>query len=127
MFAMSIMVAINASFATLLLRRHLKHAAPSAAEVSRERRVPPGIVLVHIALLAATVLLAHHPVAFLGLILMLLGFAQAYEWHQSPLIFKEALLVGVFLAGLVVLGGMQGWWLQPIMSRLEPLASRAVG
>lgn len=27
-----------------------------------------------------------------------------------------------FLAGLVVLGGMQAWWLQPIVSSLEPLA-----
>jgi predicted cation transporter len=32
------------------------------------------------------------------------------------------LLVAFFLAGLVVLGGLQGWWLQPIVSSLEPLA-----
>ena len=53
---------------------------------------------------------------------MFLGFSQAYERHQSPLIIKEALLVAFFLAGLVVLGGLQGWWLQPIVSSLEPLA-----
>ena len=76
----------------------------------------------HILLLAGVVLFAHHPVVFLGLFLMFLGFAQAYERHQSPLILKEALLVGFFLAGLVVLGGMQQWWLQPIVSGLEPLA-----
>jgi Na+/H+ antiporter NhaD/arsenite permease-like protein len=35
---------------------------------------------------------------------------------------KEGLLVGFFLAGLVVLGGMQRWWLQPIVSSLEPTA-----
>ena len=35
---------------------------------------------------------------------------------RDPLILKEALLVGFFLAGLVVLGGMQRWWLQPIVS-----------
>jgi Na+/H+ antiporter NhaD/arsenite permease-like protein len=29
--------------------------------------------------------------------------------------------VGFFLAGLVVLGGMQQWWLQPIVSALAPL------
>jgi hypothetical protein len=57
----------------------------------------------------------------LGLFLLFLGFTQAYEKHQSPLIIKEALLVGFFLAGLVVLGGMQQWWLQPIVSSLEPL------
>ena len=73
-------------------------------------------------LLAAVVLMAHHPVAFLAIFLLFLGFTQAYDRHQSPLIIKEALLVGFFLAGLVVLGGMQAWWLQPIVSSLEPLA-----
>lgn len=47
---------------------------------------------------------------------------QAYARHQTPLILKEALLVGFFLAGLVVLGGLQQWWLQPIISSLEPVA-----
>jgi hypothetical protein len=84
--------------------------------------VPTTIVLVHLALLAAAVLLAHHPVAFLGLFLMFLGFAQACERHQSPLVIREALLVAFFLAGLVVLGGLQAWWLQPIVGNLEPLA-----
>ena len=51
-------------------------------------------------------LLAHHPpVLFLGLFLLFLGFTQAYSRHQDPLILKEGLLVGFFLAGLVVLGG----------------------
>src|SRR4030095_4237265 len=67
-------------------------------------------------------LLAHHPIAFLGLFLLFLGFAQAYERYQNPLLIKEALLVAFFLAGLVVLGGLQSWWLQPIVSALEPLA-----
>ena len=114
-------VVVNATFATAVLRKHLKPAEGLSADV-QERAVPLGIVLIHVALLTGVVLLAHHPVAFLGLFLLFLGVAQAYERHQSPLILKEALLVGFFLAGLVVLGGMQGWWLQPIVSRLDPLA-----
>ncbi|CAN5238352.1 putative Na+/H+ antiporter [soil metagenome] len=116
-------VVINATLATLVLRKHLQAVAKLPAdELPPEAPVPWLIVLVHLALLAGVVLLAHHPVAFLGLFLLFLGFTQAYERHQSPLILKEALLVGFFLAGLVVLGGMQGWWLQPIVSSLEPLA-----
>ncbi len=30
--------------------------------------------------------------------------------------------MGFFLAGLVVLGGLQRWWLQPLVSGLEPMA-----
>ena len=37
-----------------------------------------------------------------------------------PLIIKEGLLVGFFLAGFVVLGGIQQWWLQPVVSTLGP-------
>jgi hypothetical protein len=118
----AVAVLINATACTFVLRRHLPHA--SALEAGRQAQppVPAAVACVHILLLAGVVLFAHHPVVFLGLFLMFLGFAQAYERHQSPLILKEALLVGFFLAGLVVLGGMQQWWLQPIVSGLEPLA-----
>lgn len=95
------------------------HPAPQAPHTGP---VPALIAAVHIALLAGVVLSAHHPVVFLGLFLLFLGFTQAYARHQSRLILKEALLVAFFLAGLVVLGGMQRWWLQPIVSALEPLA-----
>ena len=116
----AIAVVVNATVATFVLRKHLH--APVADGSAAEAPVPWTVVLVHLALLAGVVMLAHHPVAFLGLFLMFLGFSQAYERHQSPLIIKEALLVAFFLAGLVVLGGLQGWWLQPIVSSLEPLA-----
>lgn len=114
-------VVVNATVATWLLRTHLA-ATASNDEVLTGRPVPPMVVVVHCVLLAGVVMLAHHPVAFLALFLLFLGFTQAYSRHQSPLILKEALLVGFFLAGLVVLGGMQRWWLQPIVEGLEPLA-----
>jgi hypothetical protein len=82
--------------------------------------VPRSIQLVHLAFLAGVVAFAHHPVIFLGLFLFFLGFTQAYDSHQSPLILKEGLLVGFFLAGLVVIGGVQQWWLQPVVSSLAP-------
>ncbi len=113
-------VCFNATLATLALRAHLGGAADEGE--SAQQAVPLPVVAVHIALLAGVVLSAHHPVIFLGLFLMFMGYTQAYARHQSPLILKEALLVAFFLAGLVVLGGMQQWWLQPIVAGLEPLA-----
>lgn len=118
----AVAVLVNATVATWFLRPYLRPAPPSDDELPAQERVPLSVVAVHLALLAGVVLSAHHPVVFLGLFLMFLGFTQAYERHQSPLILKEALLVGFFLAGLVVLGGMQQWWLQPIVSGLQPLA-----
>lgn len=112
-------VLANATLATLVLRRHLLSAPEPQA--TRQSAVPHSVALVHFALLAGVVILAHHPVAFLGLFLMFLGFAQAYERHQSPLILREALLVAFFLGGLVILGGLQSWWLTPIVTALAPV------
>ena len=115
-------VLVNATACAFVLRRHVIPTVSNAADSGPEAAVPKTVVAVHLALLAGVVLLAHHPLAFLGLFLMFLGFTQAYQRYQSPLIIKEALLVAFFLAGLVVLGGLQSWWLQPIVSALNPLA-----
>ena len=117
----AVAVLVNATIAAVVLRRHLA-ASPMQPDAEAPAPVPVGVMGVHLVLLACVVMLAHHPVAFLGLFLLFLGFAQAYERHQSPLLLKEALLVAFFLAGLVVLGGLQRWWLQPLVSGLEPLA-----
>jgi hypothetical protein len=116
----AIAVVINATGITYLLRRHLGPEA--TGETDHREPVPLVVSAIHLAFLAAVVAFAHHPVIFLGLFLLFLGFSQAYGKYQSPPILKEALLVAFFLAGLVVLGGMQQWWLQPIVSGLEPTA-----
>lgn len=113
-------VIVNATLATFVLRKYLTIGGPAGDSVTA-KRVPSVLVLVHVALLAAVIASAHHPVIFLGIFLLFLGIAQAYRHHQNRLILKEALLVGFFLAGLVVLGGMQQWWLRPIVEGLEPL------
>jgi len=116
----ALVVLINATIATFALRHQLRGRQP--AQPAQGATIPLAVVLAHATFLGATVVFAHHPIIFIGLFLMFLGFTQAYDRYQSPLIIKEALLVGFFLAGLVVLGSMQRWWLQPIVSALEPLA-----
>jgi len=113
----AIAVVLNATVVTFLLRRHVA-SAPPAANAEVRAPVPVVVSVIHLGFLAAVVALAHHPALFLGLFLFFLGFTQAYERHQSPLLIKEALLVAFFLAGLVVLGGLQQWWLQPLVSSL---------
>lgn len=112
----SLAVAINALAVAWWLRHELNalNAEPSATEAP----VPAGVVLVHLLFLAGVVVFAHHPVVFIGLVLLFLGFATAYPQHQSRLILREALLVAFFLAGLVVLGGLQQWWLEPVLLSL---------
>ena len=106
-------IAINAAAVTFLFKNELRQLKPLVQKHGKE--VPISVQLVHIAFLAGVVVFAHHPVVFMGLFLMFLGYVAAYPRFQSPLILKEALLVAFFLAGLVVLGGMQAWWLQPLL------------
>lgn len=115
----AIAVVINATVITALLSRHLSEPA-ERLPADRAPSIPLTITVVHLLVLSVVVMFAHHPVIFLGAFLLFLGFTQAYAKHQSPLILKEALLVGFFLAGLVVLGGLQQWWLQPLVSSLQP-------
>jgi len=121
-------VVINATVVSMLLRPHLRGKAANddsitaTATIDKAPPVPLAVTLIHLAFLAGVVVFGHHPVLFLGLFMLFLGFTSAYQRYQSPLIIKEALLVGFFLAGLVVLGGMQQWWLQPIVESLSPLA-----
>ena len=55
---------------------------------------------------------------FLGGFLFFLGFAKATAAYQSRIELKTPLLVGFFLAGLVIHGGLQGWWIAPVLARL---------
>ena len=76
---------------------------------------------IHIFFLVMTVMTAHHMVVFLGVFLFFLGFTTVTKEYQDPVKLKESLLVGFFLGGLVVLGSMQKWWLQPLLASLDTL------
>lgn len=114
----AIAVFVNAAGAALWLRRELMTLTTS--QTSHEAIIPMSVTVMHLLFLGGVVLFAHHPVVFIGLMLLFLGFATAWREHQSPLILREALLVSFFLAGLVVLGGLQQWWLEPMLLSLPP-------
>ena len=76
------------------------------------------MILIHILFMAWTVFNAHYPALFIGGFLFYLGFAQATSPYQNRLDLKPPLLVGFFLAGLVMHGGVQGWWIAPVLGSL---------
>ena len=114
-------VLVNAFAVTFLFRRELAARALSPQR-AQSARVPAPFVLLNLLLLAAVVFTNHYPEAFLGLFLLFLGLAEAYRRHHDRLLLREGLMVAFFLAGLVVLGGQQRWWLQEVLSRLDATA-----
>ncbi|HQU97599.1 MAG TPA: putative Na+/H+ antiporter [Nitrosomonas sp.] len=117
-------VTVNALTVTWLFRREFEQikAIGAAEPTSQGSKVPISVVLIHLFFLVLVVLFAHHSAVFMGLFLFFLGYTAAYERHQNPLILREALLVAFFLAGLVVLGGQQQWWLQPLLMNMNETA-----
>ncbi len=83
-------------------------------------QMPVSVASIHLAFLVGVVVFAHHAAIFMGLFLLFLGFTEAYKAYQDRLILREGLLVAFFLAGLVVLGGLQQWWLQTALLGVEP-------
>jgi hypothetical protein len=120
----TVAVLINAAIVTYLFRGYLKlvgdQIISGAIKVEQSPKVPPFLTIVHLAMIAGVVLFAHHPAVFLGLFLVFMGLATAYNQHHDRLILREGLLVAFFLAGLVFLGGLQAWWLQPLLTQMSP-------
>jgi predicted cation transporter len=114
----AIAVVVNAVSAMLLFRKELARL-PATASGDDSAPAPLALAAVYLAFLAGVVVFAHHPAIFMGLFLFFLGVASAYQRHQGRLILREGLLVAFFLAGLVVLGGQQQWWLQPVLMSMN--------
>ncbi|MBU2644281.1 putative Na+/H+ antiporter [bacterium] len=87
----------------------------------REDNVPASVTLVHVLFLIWTVYFAHYPPLFIAGFLCFLGFVDATGHHQNRTNLKPALLVGFFLSGLVIHGGLQKWWIAPILGSLSEI------
>lgn len=121
----AIAVVFNAAALTFICRKYLLDGSigepePEEGAVVRPP-VPAVVILIHLLFLVGVVLSAHHPVVFLGFMMLFIGYAHAYHKHQNPLLIREGLMVGFFLAGLVLLGGLQKWWLQDLLAGLSPM------
>lgn len=110
-------VVLNAAIVSFLFRSELRRLG--GAHAIAERTTPRTLLVAHVGFLAGVVVFAHHPVVFIGLFLLFLGVATAYDRYQDRLILREGLLVGFFLAGLVMLGNPQRWWLQDLLAGMD--------
>ena len=111
-----------------VFRGELAQLKAGAGSPSDRGSIPVWVTLVHLLLMVWTVamLAGHHPILMAGGLLVFWAFAVATPQWQDPIRLRGPLLVGFFLAGLVVLGGLQGWWISPVILRLDEGALLAV-
>jgi Na+/H+ antiporter NhaD/arsenite permease-like protein len=116
-------ILISNTLAYFVFRKELSSLAMSDQSQVGESKpsVPFWILGVHLAFMAWTVyMLVLHQARWMGLGLSayVAFHAITYRW-QNPISFRSPLLVGFFLAGLVVLGGQQSWWISPVLVRMD--------
>jgi len=116
----AVAVCVNAMALTAVFYRPLSRLEVGVTE-SMRKGVPVWVGAVHLGCLGAMVALLHHPAAFMAVLAVFVGFVTAYEEHQSELMLRPSLMVGVFLAGLVTLGPPQRWWVQELLARMDSL------
>lgn len=121
-------IVVATSVYYFIFRKHFAALAGRAGEGavaeendSRPEPAPLWVVLVHLGFVAWTVLTLHHPPFFIGGFLFFLAFTMATHHHQYEIRLKTPLMVGFFLAGLVTHGGLQGWWISPLLSSLSEM------
>jgi hypothetical protein len=88
----------------------------------RDDSVPAWITVVHISFMLWTIINAHHPSLFVAGLLFFIGFAKVTVPYQNTIDLKPPLLVGFFLSGLVIHGGLQAWWIAPVLSSLSKVS-----
>ena len=91
-----------------------------------QNAIPPWITFAHIFTLALVVITSHYPAIFFGIFLFFLGFHHATRFYQYPIRLSRPLLIGLFLAGLIIHGGLQGWWVVDLLERLKPIGVMGV-
>jgi hypothetical protein len=112
-------IAVSNALYFFCFRRQFKQlAAVPAGAANAGPPVPVGVTIGHLLFMAWSVLNAHHPALLIGGFLFFLAYYEVTADYQTELQLRSPILVGFFLAGLVIHGGLQSWWIAPVLGRL---------
>ena len=103
----------------LRFRRELSQLKRTHTDEKEKRRpIPVKITIIHILFVVWTVFTAHYAALVILGFLFFLAFVEATDRHQGVMRLRGPMLVGFFLASLVIHGGCQKWWIAPVLSGL---------
>ena len=101
-------------------RKEISGLKPKSTDEKEKRiPIPLPITIVHLLFLVWTVFTSHYPALVILGFLFFLAFMEATSRHQSTMQLRGPLLVGFFLASLVIHGGCEQWWIAPVLGGLS--------
>lgn len=112
-----IAIAISTTLVAYRFRNEISQIKQAPVKV-KSATTPIWITTLHLAILLAIVISSHYIILFVGIFFFFLGVTSVTKEYQDDIKIRESLLVGFFLGGLVILGGYQNWWLEPILGQL---------
>jgi hypothetical protein len=125
----ALVISISTLVTCFFFRKEINQCIPDAPKTKKDHaskntenaqvRMPTWLIVSHLIFVAGVVFFHQTLPFFLALFLIFLGWVEATQRHQDQINLRNGLLVGLFLAGLVTLGGLQNWWLQPLIERLD--------
>ncbi|MDR2576492.1 MAG: putative Na+/H+ antiporter [Puniceicoccales bacterium] len=120
---------LSTTLYALFFRKELKRLCAEEKQKKQSQPVeknwplaPLWLSFVHIFFIAWLVVHLHSPLIIFCSFFLFSAIVKLTTIHQSPLRLRESLFVAVFLGGLVIHGGLQQWWIEPLFSRLNTLA-----
>ena len=121
-FGWKAMVAIILSVAAygFAFRKELRAlTVHGKAKVSQRRLpIPFWVTAGHVLFMIVAVIFSHESTILMFLLLFFLAFVEVTEDFQEQFSLRAPILVGFFLAGLVIHGGLQQWWIAPLLGSL---------
>jgi hypothetical protein len=114
-------IVISNTLAFLVFRRELLSMKTAAStDGDKGGAVPVAIILCHLLFIGFVVYTAHYAAMVVLTFMFFLAFVAATERNQDAISLRGPVLVGFFLAGLVIHGGCQQWWIEPVLTSLNP-------
>jgi hypothetical protein len=112
-------IIINSALFVLIFKKELLAKHIYWGDKTKLETCPAGVSLLHLCFLFAAVFVGQYSLMLLALFVLFVGTTKITSQYQDRLRLREGLSVALFLGGLIIFGGFQSWWLEPVLRSLS--------
>lgn len=118
----SILAIVTSTFCYYLyFRKEFAKLEKEKSKPLEKIQIPWWVTAMHILFLSGAIVSIYFPLIFITISFLFLLFHEATREYQTCLKLRPPMLVGFFFSGLVIHGGLQEWWITPLIERIDAL------